>query len=85
MITVVKLPSASLSATPNQTTQATPSDPGSPLGMQMFAITSAGSNGTSSVRHNYQYKVTIQERCGAWNFGVVEKPITFALGISVGL
>ena len=63
MITVVKLPSASLSATPNQTTQATPSDPGSPLGMQMFAITSAGSNGTSSVRHNYQYEVTIQERC----------------------
>jgi trimeric autotransporter adhesin len=41
-------------------TQTTPSDPGSPLGTQMFAITSAGSNGNSSVRHNYQYQVTIQ-------------------------
>ena len=47
-------------ATTDQTTQTTPSDPGSPLGTQMFAITSAGSNGTSSVRHNYQYQVTIQ-------------------------
>ena len=46
-------------ADPTQT-QTTPSDPGSPLGTQMFAITSAGSNGTSSVRHNYQYQVTIQ-------------------------
>jgi trimeric autotransporter adhesin len=52
--------SVGCTATPNQTTQTTPSDPGSPLGTQMFAITSAGSNGTSSVRHNYQYQVTIQ-------------------------
>ena len=82
MITVVKLPSASLSATPNQTTQATPSDPGSPLGMQMFAITSAGSNGTSSVRHNYQYKVTIQERCGAWNFGSSKNLLRLLWGLA---
>ncbi len=41
-------------------TLTTPSDPGSPLGTQMFAITTAGSNGVSTVRHNYQYQVTIQ-------------------------
>jgi trimeric autotransporter adhesin len=53
--------SVGCTATPAEdTTQTTPSDPGSPLGTQMFAITSAGTNGTSSVRHNYQYQVTIQ-------------------------
>ena len=44
-------PSASSSA---------PSDPGTPLGTQMFTITTAGSDGISTVRHNYQYQVTIQ-------------------------
>jgi trimeric autotransporter adhesin len=37
-----------------------PSDPGSPLGTQIFTITAAGSNGVSTTRHNYQYQVTIQ-------------------------
>ncbi len=46
--------------TSQETTPTTPSDPGSPLGTQMFAITTAGSNGVSTVRHNYQYQVTIQ-------------------------
>jgi hypothetical protein len=36
------------------------SDPGSPLGSQIFTITTAGSNGISTVRHTYQYQVTIQ-------------------------
>ncbi|MEI9977744.1 MAG: Ig-like domain repeat protein [Edaphobacter sp.] len=48
-------------ATAGQPDPAAPSsDPGSPLGTQMFSITSAGSNGVSTVRHNYQYQVTIQ-------------------------
>jgi trimeric autotransporter adhesin len=46
--------------TVSSTTTTTPSDPGSPLGTQMFAITTAGSNGVNTVRHNYQYQVTIQ-------------------------
>ncbi len=37
-----------------------PSDPGTPLGTQIFTITAAGSNGVSTTRHNYQYQVTIQ-------------------------
>ena len=45
---------------PSTTTSTTPPDPGSPLGTQMFAITTAGSNGVNTVRHNYQYQVTIQ-------------------------
>jgi hypothetical protein len=35
-------------------------DPGTPLGTQIFTITTAGSDGTNTVRHNYQYQVTIQ-------------------------
>jgi trimeric autotransporter adhesin len=46
--------------TTSSTAPTTPSDPGSPLGTQMFAITTAGSNGVSTVRHDYQYQVTIQ-------------------------
>ena len=49
--------------TSTENTQASdppPSDPGTPLGTQIFTITSAGSNGVSTVRHNYQYQVTIQ-------------------------
>jgi hypothetical protein len=42
------------------TTPTTPADPGSPLGTQFFTVTTAGSNGVGTVRHNYQYQVTIQ-------------------------
>lgn len=35
-------------------------DPGTPLGTQMYAITVAGSDGVNTVRHTYQYQVTIQ-------------------------
>lgn len=37
-----------------------PSDPGTPLGTQNYIITAAGSDGVNSVRHTYQYQVTIQ-------------------------
>jgi hypothetical protein len=36
------------------------SDPGSPLGTVMFNITTAGTDGVNTIRHNYQYQVTIQ-------------------------
>jgi hypothetical protein len=42
------------------TDPSSPTDPGSPLGTQIFTITAAGSNGVSTTRHNYQYQVTIQ-------------------------
>ena len=42
------------------TTPTAPTDPGSPLGTQVFTITTAGSDGVSTVRHTYQYQVTIQ-------------------------
>jgi hypothetical protein len=35
-------------------------DPGTPLGSQIFTITTAGSDGINTVRHTYQYQVTIQ-------------------------
>ncbi len=35
-------------------------DPGTPLGTQVFTITTAGSDGVNSVRHSYQYQITIQ-------------------------
>jgi len=38
----------------------TPSDPGTPLGTQNFAITASGSDGVNIVRHTYQYQVTVQ-------------------------
>jgi hypothetical protein len=41
-------------------TPTTPADPGTPLGTQTFSITTAGSDGVNTVRHNYQYQVTIQ-------------------------
>jgi hypothetical protein len=37
-----------------------PSDPGSSLGTQILAITAAGSDGTNTVRHDYQFQVTVQ-------------------------
>ena len=45
---------------PTPTSSAPPSDPGTPLGTQIFNITTAGSDGANTVRHNYQYQVTIQ-------------------------
>jgi len=36
------------------------SDPGTPLGTQIFTVTTAGSDGLNSVRHSYQYQITIQ-------------------------
>ena len=43
-----------------QTDPSDPSNPGTPLGTQIFTITAAGSNGVSTTRHDYQYQVTIQ-------------------------
>jgi hypothetical protein len=37
-----------------------PSDPGTPLGTQIYTITAAGSDGANTTRHTYQYQVTIQ-------------------------
>ncbi len=42
------------------TTPTPPTDPGSPLGTQNFVITTAGTDGVNTARHNYQYQVTIQ-------------------------
>jgi hypothetical protein len=53
----VSLPS---DATTQDPTTTTPTDPGTPLGTQTFSITTAGSDGVNTVRHNYQYQVTIQ-------------------------
>jgi hypothetical protein len=47
-------------ATPPSSPPTTPSDPGTPSGTQIFTITSAGFDGVSTVRHIYQYQVTIQ-------------------------
>jgi len=49
-----KIPTDSSPETPTVT------DPGTPLGTQMFILTVAGSDGTNTVRHTYQYQVTIQ-------------------------
>jgi len=35
-------------------------DPGTPLGTQIYTITAAGSDGVNTTRHTYQYQVTIQ-------------------------
>ncbi len=37
-----------------------PTDGGTPLGTQTFTITTAGNDGVNTVRHTYQYQVTIQ-------------------------
>ena len=42
------------------TDSTTASDPGTPLGTQIFTVTTAGSDGVNSVRHSYQYQITIQ-------------------------
>lgn len=41
-------------------TTSTLTDPGTPLGTQIFTVTTAGSDGVNTVRHSYQYQVTIQ-------------------------
>ncbi len=38
----------------------TPSTPGTSLGTQVLTITTAGSDGTNTVRHDFQYQVTVQ-------------------------
>ncbi len=45
---------------PADPTTTTPADPGTPSGTQIFTITTAGSDGVNTVRHTYQYQVTIQ-------------------------
>ena len=35
-------------------------DPGTPLGTSNFTITTAGTDGVNTVRHSYQYQVTVQ-------------------------
>jgi trimeric autotransporter adhesin len=47
-------------STTDPTTPTTPTDPGTPLGTQIFTITTAGSDGVNTVRHSYQYQLTIQ-------------------------
>ena len=46
--------------TPPSGTGTNPSDPGTPLGTQNYTITAAGSDGVNTVRHTYQYQVTVQ-------------------------
>ena len=48
------------STNPGGTGGTTPSDPGTPLGTQNYTITAAGSDGVNTVRHTYQYQVTVQ-------------------------
>jgi hypothetical protein len=48
------------SATATGSTTPTLTDPGTPLGTQIFTITTAASDGVNTVRHSYQYQVTIQ-------------------------
>ncbi len=50
----------SVATAPVSGTGATPSDPGTPLGTQNYIITAAASDGVNSVRHTYQYQVTVQ-------------------------
>ena len=50
----------SLISTTDNSTPTTPADPGTPLGTTTFTITTAGSDGVTTVRHNYQYQVTVQ-------------------------
>lgn len=49
--------SAASTTTPPVTT---PSVPGTSLGTQILTITTAGSDGTNTVRHDFQYQVTVQ-------------------------
>jgi hypothetical protein len=42
------------------TGSSTPTGSGTPLGTQVFTITTAGSDGTNTIRHNYQYQITVQ-------------------------
>ncbi len=41
-------------------TTPTLTDPGTPLGTQIFTITTAASDGVNTVRHTYQYQLTVQ-------------------------
>ena len=53
--------SAANSAPTSPTTPViTPTEPGTSLGTQLLTITTAGSDGTNTVRHDYQYQVTVQ-------------------------
>jgi hypothetical protein len=47
-------------STSSNTTPTTPADPGTPLGTNTFTISTAGTDGVSTVRHTYQYQVTVQ-------------------------
>ena len=49
-----------LGGTTPSNTSPSPTDPGTPSGTQIFTITTAGSDGVNTVRHIYQYQVTIQ-------------------------
>ena len=49
----------SSSGTGTDSSGSTPNN-GSPLGTQNFVITAAGSDGVNTIRHTYQYQVTIQ-------------------------
>jgi trimeric autotransporter adhesin len=43
-----------------QSGSSAPSDQGTPLGTQFLTITAAGGDGVNTVRHTYQYQVTVQ-------------------------
>ena len=46
--------------TPTTPPVTTPTTPGTSLGTQILTITTAGSDGTNTVRHDFQYQVTVQ-------------------------
>ena len=46
--------------TSSSATGTTPSDPGTPLGTQNYTITTSGTDGVNTVRHTFQYQVTVQ-------------------------
>ena len=48
------------SGTTSGTPAPTLTDPGTPLGTQIFTITTAGNDGVNTVRHSYQYQLTMQ-------------------------
>ena len=47
-------------AAPVSGSGSTPADPGTPLGTENYTITASGSDGVNTVRHTYQFQVTVQ-------------------------
>ncbi|CAN5434223.1 hypothetical protein BH10ACI4_BH10ACI4_27830 [soil metagenome] len=60
LLTLSLFPNLGCGDATSTTPTPTPSDPGTPLGTQIFTITTAGTDGTNTARHNYNYQVTVQ-------------------------